>query len=93
MQQLCADTRCSLKDLLEAIADKEGWRESESRIFGLSARLDDDEMLQTKIGYICIYNLELTAINYTHIGNDWYGIPYIEALFAKDLLPYALGHS
>ena len=27
IQQLCADTGCSLKDLLEAMGNREGWRE------------------------------------------------------------------
>ena len=27
IQQLCADTRCSLEDLPEAMDDREGWRE------------------------------------------------------------------
>ena len=40
LEQLCADTGCSLEDLPEAMNDREGWRE---RLSALVAWHDDDD--------------------------------------------------
>ena len=43
IDQLCADTRCSLEDLPGMIDDWDGWQERELRKSVLSGQLDDDD--------------------------------------------------
>ena len=43
IRQLCEDMGCSSEDLLEAMNNREGWRERESGISVLMARQDDDK--------------------------------------------------
>ena len=42
LQQLYADTGCSLEDLTEEMDDRDGWRERESGKSMLSVQLEDD---------------------------------------------------
>ena len=43
IHQLCADTGYHLEDLLNAMIDRDGWWEGESRASMLSAHFDDDD--------------------------------------------------
>ena len=43
VRQLCADIGCNLEDLRRMMVDRDEWRERESELSVLSARLDADD--------------------------------------------------
>ena len=47
IQQLCADTGCSLEDLPGAMNDRDGWRESERSVLAVRHDDDDDDIICT----------------------------------------------
>ena len=49
LQQVCADTGCSLADLPETMDDRDEWREERQGKSLLASELDDDDDIHTYI--------------------------------------------
>ena len=62
LQQICADTGCSLEDLLGPMVDRDRWRERESGKSMPSAQLDDDDDDE-----FWLYNVSLKMIKSLYV--------------------------